>query len=86
MSGREEPMWIVKYMYTEAMLGISLYSYFYLILAKILFFFLSLMSSLQQNWRTRWQNRFCLESAVGEGGGPNNVNTSSKFENDKMKF
>jgi hypothetical protein len=31
------------------------------------------MISLQQNWRTRGQNRFCLEVG-GEGGdGPSNI-------------
>jgi hypothetical protein len=35
-SGRDEPMWIVIYMCMEATLGISLYSYLYLKLAKIL--------------------------------------------------
>jgi hypothetical protein len=25
------------------------------------------MFSLQQNWRTRWQNRFCPEVKVGRG-------------------
>jgi hypothetical protein len=55
----------------EAMLGISLYSYLYLKLAKILSFLLSLMFSLQQNWRRRGQNRICLEARGwgGEGGG-----------------
>jgi hypothetical protein len=33
-SGRDEPMWIVTHLYMEAMLGISLYSYLYLKLAK----------------------------------------------------
>jgi hypothetical protein len=53
----------------EAMLGISLYSYPYLKLAKTLSFLLLLMSSLRQNWR-REQNRFCLEATGwgGEGG------------------
>jgi hypothetical protein len=45
----------------EAMLEISLYSYLYLKLVKMLFFLLSLMFSLQQNWR-RGKNRFCLEA------------------------
>jgi hypothetical protein len=36
-SGRDEPMWIVIHMYMEAMLGISLYSYPYLKLAKTLY-------------------------------------------------
>jgi hypothetical protein len=45
-------------------------------------------SSLQQNRRTRGQNRFCLEGGV-EGdreGGLNNVYTHvSKCKNDKIK-
>jgi hypothetical protein len=35
-SGRDEPMWVVIHMYMEAMLGISVYSYLYLKLAKTL--------------------------------------------------
>jgi uncharacterized membrane protein len=51
----------------EAMLGMSIYSYPYLQLAKnTLTFLLVLMLSQQQNWR-RGQNRFCLETrAVAE--------------------
>jgi hypothetical protein len=83
-SGRDESILAVIHMRMEAMLGISLYSYPYLKLAKTLSFLLLLMSSLQQNWR-RGQNRFCLEAKemVGRGrgrgrgaggrNGPNNV-------------
>jgi hypothetical protein len=35
-SGRNEPIWVVIHMGMEAMLGISLYSYPYLKLAKML--------------------------------------------------
>jgi hypothetical protein len=35
-SGRDEPMWVVIHMCMEAMVGISLYSYLYLKLAKTL--------------------------------------------------
>jgi hypothetical protein len=35
-SGRDEPMWVVIQLYMEAMLGISLYSYLYIQLAKML--------------------------------------------------
>jgi hypothetical protein len=35
-SGRDESTWVVIHMYMEAMLGISLYSYPYLKLAKML--------------------------------------------------
>jgi hypothetical protein len=59
--GRDEAIWVVINMCMEAMLRISLYSYFYLKLAKMLFFLLLLMSFTQQNWR-RGQNRFCLEA------------------------
>jgi hypothetical protein len=62
------------------MLGISLYSYLYLKLAKMLAL-LSLIFSLQQNWR-RGQNRFCLkvrgvagERESRERDGPKNVCT-----------
>jgi hypothetical protein len=43
------------------------------------------MFSLQQNQRTRGQNRFCLE-VVGEGSGPNNVYTCKKWKNGKIKL
>jgi hypothetical protein len=35
-SGRDEPMWVALHKCMEAMLGISLYSYLYLKLAKML--------------------------------------------------
>jgi hypothetical protein len=37
-SGRDEPMWVVIHMCMKTMLGISLCSYFYLKLAKMLRF------------------------------------------------
>jgi hypothetical protein len=37
-SGRDEPMWVVIHVCMEATLGISLYSYLYLKLAKTLCF------------------------------------------------
>jgi hypothetical protein len=62
-SGRDKPMWVAMYMCIETILEISLYSYLYLKLAKqYVFFLLSLMFSLQQNQRTRWQIRFLLRS------------------------
>jgi hypothetical protein len=48
--GRDKPFWVVIHMCTEAMLGISLYSYPYLKLEKnAMSFLLLLMSSFQQN-------------------------------------
>jgi hypothetical protein len=69
-SSRHEPIQVVIHMCIEAMLGICLYSYLYLKLAKMMSFLLSLMFSLQQNWRAREWNRFCLEARrMGGGGG-----------------
>jgi hypothetical protein len=42
------------------------------------------MFSLQQNWRTRGQNRFCLESRWGGGKEAQTMNTHmNKCENNK---
>jgi hypothetical protein len=35
-SGRDEPMWVAEHMYMEGTLGISLYRYLYLKVAKML--------------------------------------------------
>jgi hypothetical protein len=37
-SGRHKPMWVATHMHVEAMIGISLYSYLYLKLAKLYVF------------------------------------------------
>jgi hypothetical protein len=66
-SCRDEPMWVVIYMCMEALLWISMYSYFYVKLAKPCFSYYLLGFSLQQNQRTRGWNRFCLEA--GSRGG-----------------
>jgi hypothetical protein len=39
-SGRNEPMWVTMYMCIKATLGISLYSYLYLKLAKTFSYYL----------------------------------------------
>jgi hypothetical protein len=72
--GRDEPIWVAIHKCMEATLGISLYSHLYLKLAKMLSFLLSPMFSLQQNWRTRGQNRFCLE-----GGGQSGEVTQTMY-------
>jgi hypothetical protein len=71
-SGKDEPMQVVIYMCMEGMIGISLYSYLYLKLAKML----------------RGQNSFCLEARGGGRGargrdGPNNVCNMNKCINNK---
>jgi hypothetical protein len=50
-----------------------------------MFFLLSFMFFLQQNWRTKGQNRFCPE--VGWGKVVQIIYTHvSKYKNDKIKF
>jgi hypothetical protein len=67
-SDRDEPMWVVIHMCMEATLGICLYSYLYLKLAKTLCLsYYHFMFSLQQNQRPRGRNRHCPK-AGGEGG------------------
>jgi hypothetical protein len=60
--GRDERIWVVViHMCMEAMIGISLYSYLYLKLVKMLHLSYYLLCFLfNKNWRRR-QNRFCLE-------------------------
>jgi hypothetical protein len=70
-SGRDEPVCVAIHKCIEAMLGISLYSYLYLKLAKTLSFSLSFMFSLQQNWRTRRQNPGSEVGGWGRGGSNN---------------
>jgi hypothetical protein len=48
----------------EARLGISLYSYLYVKLAKMICLSYYLLFSLQQNW-TKGQNSFFLEARAG---------------------
>jgi hypothetical protein len=75
-------MWVAIHKCMEATLGISLYGYLDLKLAKTLSFLLS----LQQNRRSRGQNRFCPGAGGrGEvrGGGPNNVYTC-RYKNGKI--
>jgi hypothetical protein len=64
-------MWVVIHMCMEAILGISLYSYLYLSLAKTPCLSYYLKLSLQENQRTRGWNGFCSEAVAegGEGGG-----------------
>jgi hypothetical protein len=61
-------------------LGISLYSYLYLKLAKTLFSLLTVRFSLQQNQQTRGQDRFAWKK-VGEIIIYTHVN---KCKNDKI--
>jgi hypothetical protein len=67
-SGRDEPIWVAIYKYMEAMLGIFLYSYLYLKLAKTLC--LSIISYVfssikSENKRAEW----VLSRSRGSGRG-----------------
>jgi hypothetical protein len=57
-------------------------------------FILSLIFSIQQHWRTRGWNRFCLEVGDGSGrdwggeeveGGPKMYTHVNEYKNDKIK-
>jgi hypothetical protein len=68
-SGRDELIHIVIYLYMEAMLVISLFSYPYLNLQKCFVLLIIAYVYLQLNWR-KGQNRSCLEARwVGGGRG-----------------
>jgi uncharacterized ion transporter superfamily protein YfcC len=67
-SGRNEPMLVVIHMCMKAMVGICVAMS--QASKNIMSFLLSIVFSLQQNWRMRRQNRFCLEAGWwGRGRG-----------------
>jgi hypothetical protein len=82
-SGRDEPMWIAIHMCMEATLGISLYSYLYLKLAKMLCLSYYLLV-------TKLENKRAEQVQPGRGGGrggPNNVYTCEQMQKGlKKKF
>jgi hypothetical protein len=65
-SGRDESIQVVIHMCMEAMLGISLYSYTYLKLAKVLCLSYYCLSSLQQKLEKRAEQ--FLPGREGDGG------------------
>jgi hypothetical protein len=95
-SGRDEPMWAVIYMCMEAMLGISLYSYAFLKLAKMLCLSYCCLCFLfnkirEQEGRTgsvqKWGGGL---QGLGEGwmgrGGQTMYTHVSKCKNDKFIY
>jgi hypothetical protein len=67
MTGRDEPMWVAIHRCMEAMLGISLYSYLYLKLAKTLCLIISYVFSLTKSKIGEQEGR--KDSAVKGGWG-----------------
>jgi hypothetical protein len=78
-------MWVAIHMCMEAMLGISLYSYPYLKLAKCYVFLIIsyVFSSTTKLENKRW-NRFCLKGERGKGVVAQTM-YMSKCKNDKIK-
>jgi hypothetical protein len=68
-SGRDKPMWVAIHKCMEAMLGIYLYSYLYLKLAKMLSFSLSPMFSTKLEKKRAEQVLPRSGGWVGEVGG-----------------
>jgi hypothetical protein len=84
-SGRNEPMWVAIYKCMETMLGISLYSYLYLKLAKIKclsYYLLCFLFKIGEQegrigsaWKVGGGKRVREMGRNGRGIGPNNVYT-----------
>jgi hypothetical protein len=65
--GRDESIWAVIHLCMEAMLGISLYSYLYLKLAKMLYLFYYLLCLLFQVMPGSWGCEGEREELGGRG-------------------
>jgi hypothetical protein len=65
-SDRDEPMWVAIHMCMEAMLGISLYNYLYLKLAKTLCFLIISYVFASTKLENKRADSFCLKMGVGE--------------------
>jgi hypothetical protein len=77
-SGRDKPMWVITHICMEAMLGISLYSCFYLKLAKC-YIVLIISHAISS---TKLEKRQVLPRS----GGTHTYTHVSKCKNDKLKF
>jgi hypothetical protein len=90
-SGRDEPIWVVIHMCLEAMIGISLYSYFYIKLEKKCYVFLIIsyiLSSIKSEKKRAEQvlpGSRGGEWVVGEVAEIMYIHVS-KCKNDKIKF
>jgi hypothetical protein len=89
-SGRDEPMWVVIHKYMEATLGISLYSYLYLKLAKTLclsyYLLYFLFNKIGEEGRIGFAWKWGFGGVVGWGKVAQTMYTHvSKYKNDKIK-
>jgi hypothetical protein len=83
-SGRDEPIWVVIHICILTTLGISLYSYFYLKLAKTMFFLLSLMFFSSTKSENKRAEQVLPERGWGKVA-PLTYRHVSKCKNDKIK-
>jgi hypothetical protein len=82
-------MWVVIHVCTEAMLGISLYSYFYPKLAKMLclsyYILCFLFHKIREEgrtgsaWKWGWGRGWAMVGGVVRGGATNNVYTHKQM-------
>jgi hypothetical protein len=85
-SGRDEPMWFAIHQYLEARLGISLYSYLYLKLAKTLYLFIiSYILSSTKSENKRVEKVLPGSGSIGVGRSGTMYTHVSKCKNDKIK-
>jgi hypothetical protein len=86
-SGRDEPLWVAIHMYMEAMLGISLYNYPYLKLAKTLCLSYYLLCFLLNKIGYKRVEQVLPRSRVWWGEVAQTMYTHvSKYKNDKIKI
>jgi hypothetical protein len=85
-SGKEEPMWIVIYMCMETMLRISLYSYLYLKIAKMLSLSYLLFFSSTKSENKRAEQVLPRGMGTGVGKVAKTVYTHvGKYKNNKRR-
>jgi hypothetical protein len=86
-SGREQPIWVVIHICMVTTLGIFLYSYLYLKLAKMLVLIISYVFSSRKLENKRAEQ---VLPRSGDGGGGKVVHIMythvSRFKNDKINF
>jgi hypothetical protein len=83
--GKDEPKWVVIHMCVEAMLGISLYSYLYLKLAKMLCLSYYLLCFLFNKIREQEDRTGSARKQGGAGVAQTMYTHVSKCKNDKIK-